>query len=60
MLNRRDFKNKEGLPPGVRRNYNRYYGRCQVNKKSYTTKTFDNPEDAYKALQKLKRMTRDL
>lgn len=60
MLNRRDFENKEGLPPGVRRQYNRYHGRCQVNKKSYTTETFDNPEDAYESLQKLKRMIRDL
>lgn len=55
MLNRRSFKNKEGLPPGIRRSYNRYHGRCQKNNISYCTKTYDNPEDAYKELQELKK-----
>lgn len=53
MLNRNGFKNSTGYP-GIRKQNNRYFGRLQKNKKSYHTKTFDNPKDAYEELQKLK------
>ena len=53
MLNRKGFKNKVGYP-GVRKNYNKYYGRFQKNKINYQTKSYDTAKDAYKALQDLK------
>lgn len=54
MLNRRGFKNETSFP-GVRKTpYSTYVGRCQINKKGYSTKSYKTPEEAYKKLQELK------
>lgn len=54
MLNRRGFKNETNYP-GVRKTpYNTYVGRCQINKKGYSTKSYKTPIKAYEALQELK------
>ncbi|WP_145458477.1 hypothetical protein [Staphylococcus pettenkoferi] len=53
MLNRKSFKNKTNFP-GVKKNSNKYYGRVQINKVSYSTKQCDTPKKAYEELQLLK------
>lgn len=54
MLNRRGFKNETDFP-GVRKTpYNTYVGRCQVNKKNYSTKSYKTPQEAYKSIQELR------
>lgn len=54
MLNRKCFDNKTGFPGVKKTSYNTFIGRCQINKKSYSTKSYKNPEDAYKAIQELR------
>ena len=53
MLNRKSFKNKTNFP-GVKKNSNKYYGRVQINKVSYSTKQCDTPKKAYEELKLLK------
>lgn len=55
MSNRRGFSNNTLNYPGVRKISNSsYIGRFQRNHKSYRTKPYPTPEQAYKALQELK------
>lgn len=54
MLNRKCFDNKTGFHGVKKTRYNTFIGRCQINKKSYRTKSYKNPEDACKAIQELR------
>lgn len=54
MLNRKRFKNSTQFP-GIRKNISgNYYGRLQINKKEYRTKTFKEAKQAHDSLLQLK------
>lgn len=54
MLNRKGFKNKTKYP-GIKKSKKKYFGRVQINKKTYYTKHMNTPREAYEELQVLKK-----